>query len=368
MFSRDSIKKILIFEVGCIGDTLATIPALKVMREKFPDAHIDRVSVPMVRELLDICPYVDDIILYDREEQERGLAGKIRFLFKIRKRRYDIFINLHIPSPHRKFSYYLRDNLFAYLTGARYRVGYWVRGTGMWLTDGPLADNMDRRPAASAILELANCIIKDDGIGDKSGNIALKESKYLLSTNVDEEAIDILLGSYGINHQDLVIGIHPCSRHGYTRWIDERFASVADELISRYNAKVIFTGTSDDIDMIKNITGLMKQDAVILAGRTTLRQLAAIIKRCRIYISVDTGPIHMAVAIGTPTISIFSGRDFPEKWAPNRDIDIVLRKDISCSPCFKQDCDDNKCMKMIEVSNVLGAVERLICLKSMYCM
>ena len=85
MRARDSIKRILIFEVGCIGDTLATIPALKVIRERFQNAHIDRVSVPMVRELLDICPYIDDIILYDREEQERGLIGKIMFLFKIRK-------------------------------------------------------------------------------------------------------------------------------------------------------------------------------------------------------------------------------------------------------------------------------------------
>ena len=360
MFIKDKIKRILIFEVGCIGDMLATIPALKVIREKFPDARIDRIAVPMVRELLETCPYIDDIILYDRNGSERKIVGKIRFLFKIRRRKYDLFLNLHIPSPHRKFSYYLRDSLFAYLTGAKYRVGYWVRGTGIWLTDGPLADNMDRRPATSAILELANCIIKDDGIGDKSGNIALKESKYLLSTSVDEEAIDTLLRSYGINHQDLVIGIHPGSRHGYARWVNERFARVGDELISKYNARVIFTGSGNDIATVKDIAGLMKRDAVILAGSTALRQLAAIIKRCRIYISVDTGPLHMAVSLGTPTISLFSGRDFPEKWAPYGNMNIVIRKDILCSPCFKRDCDDNKCMEMIEVSDVLEAVERLI--------
>ncbi|MBI3008563.1 MAG: hypothetical protein HYY56_03505 [Candidatus Omnitrophica bacterium] len=87
MFIKDKIKRILIFEVGCIGDTLATIPALKVMREKFPDARIDRIAVPMVRELLETCPYVNDIILYDRDGKERRLAGKIRFLFSMRSRK-----------------------------------------------------------------------------------------------------------------------------------------------------------------------------------------------------------------------------------------------------------------------------------------
>ncbi|MBI3008562.1 MAG: glycosyltransferase, partial [Candidatus Omnitrophica bacterium] len=234
-------------------------------------------------------------------------------------------------------------------------MGYWVRGTGIWLTDGPLADNMDRRPAASAILELANCLIED-----RSNKTNLNGNGVVWFTSLDKEHVNLLLDHYNIRQEDLLIGIHPGSRHKYARWVNERFALVGDELVSKYNARVIFTGSGNDIATVKDITGLMKKDAIILAGRTTLRQLAAIIKRCRIYISVDTGPLHMAVSLGTPAISLFSGRDFPEKWAPYGNMNIVIRKDILCSPCFKRDCNDNKCMKMIETSDVLEAVEQLI--------
>jgi heptosyltransferase-2 len=294
-------------------------------------------------------------MIYDRDGQEKGFVGKFKFLQKVRKERYDLFINLHIPSPQRRFLYYFRDNLFAFLTGAKYRVGYWVRGTGVWLTHGLLADNMDRRPAADAMIALANCIITSETKVNKS-NIEYDDYSWII--DVDEHGTDMLLKNCGISKKDLLIGIHPGSKHEYARWLSERFAQLGDELVFKYNAKVIFTGSVNDVSLVKEIAALMKKDAILFSGRTSLRQLAALIKRCRIYISVDTGPLHMAVAVRTPTVSLFSGRDFSKKWAPNGDTNIVIRKDVECSPCFKNYCNNNVCMKKINVSDVLEAVEK----------
>ena len=180
-----------------------------------------------------------------------------------------------------------------------------------------------------------------------------------------EERIKDLFDKNGISQNDPVITIHPAAGCRSRRWALERFAKASDALAEKYGARiVIISGPGDDKMMGDKVAELMNSEALNLAGKTSISDLASILRRSRLLISNDSGPVHISCAVGTPVISIFGRKDrglSPERWGPVGKRDIVLHKDAGCEICVAHNCKRGfKCLDMISVEDVLSAAEQIL--------
>jgi len=169
------------------------------------------------------------------------------------------------------------------------------------------------------------------------------------------------LQNFNISPGSLIIGINPGAAYGSAkRWYPERFAQVSSALVNRHKAYIIIFGSQQEQGIATEIENLSSVPVINMAGKTTIRGLMSLIKQCTIFITNDSGPMHIAAALNIPVVAIFGSTD-PGKTGPMGDGNIVIRKDAECSPCFKRQCPtDLRCMDMIKVEDVLTGVERIL--------
>ena len=176
-----------------------------------------------------------------------------------------------------------------------------------------------------------------------------------------EQWVKVLLEKSGISFKDKLLGLHPGASCPSKVWPLERFAEVADRLADKYGFKVIIVSGKNDSAKAKVVAQAMKSPAVNLAGETSLSQLASLLKRCALFISNDSGPVHLAVAVGVPVISIFGRQQAglsPKRWGPLGAKDKVLHKSAGCIECLAHNCVKSfACLKAITVEDVITAAE-----------
>ena len=170
-----------------------------------------------------------------------------------------------------------------------------------------------------------------------------------------------ILKNYNIPSDSLIIGINPGAAYGSAkRWYPERFARVSSALVTRYKAAVIIFGSQQELGIATEIEYLSGVPVINMAGKTNIRELMALIKQCTVFITNDSGPMHIAAALNIPVVAIFGSTD-PEKTGPMGDGNIIIRKGANCSPCFKRKCPtDLKCMDLITVEDVIAGVDRIL--------
>jgi lipopolysaccharide heptosyltransferase II len=178
-------------------------------------------------------------------------------------------------------------------------------------------------------------------------------------SNDDCEKVDELMKRHGISGVKFLIAINPVAKWESKLWPKDRFARLADMIIEEYDARIIFTGGSEDRPIIQDVMSAMKGRALNLAGHTTLKMLAALYEKTAMVISTDTGPMHLAAAMGTPVVAIF-GPTAPWRTGPYGSGHRVVRVDSECSPCFKRQCETIDCMHQISVDQVFDAVSKII--------
>jgi len=328
------MAKILVKGVNWIGDSLFMSPALSALRKGFPDSHISLLINPWVREIFDGNPDVDEIITYDERGDEKTLKGKIRFIQSLRNRNFDMGI---IMQPR---SY--KAALFVYLSGIPQRIGYSHSLRNLLLTrriEPPTTSLHDIDMFLNIVLSL----------GVAPGK---KEPYFPFSPKADDWA-DRFLEERGVNRGELLIGINPGAFKQSKRWPEPRYAQLSDILIKEFKAKVIiFQGQGED-EIIGKVVSLMREKAII--AKIGIKELAAISRRCKLFVGNDTGPMHVAAASGTPVIALFGPAD-PQRSRPWGRDHVVIKKDLPCSPCSKIVCKELTCMKSITVEDVLQAV------------
>jgi heptosyltransferase-2 len=180
---------------------------------------------------------------------------------------------------------------------------------------------------------------------------------------VSEAWIDETFKAYGIMPGEKLIAVHPGASCISKRWPPERFGEVADKLAQKYHAKILLIGSADDQLIAKEVLMSMKQPVVDMTGKTTVSHLISLLKRCTLLVSNDSGPVHLAVGVKTPVISIF-GRNqaglAPTRWKPLGFLDVALHRDVGCKVCLAHLCElDFKCLKSISVDHVLEAAEAI---------
>ncbi len=190
--------------------------------------------------------------------------------------------------------------------------------------------------------------------------IPTNEVEYKLPlSNHDRKQIDERMKQHGINGVNSLIAINPLAKWETKLWPNKKFAELADMLIDRYDMKIVFTGGIKDYSTIQAIRSKMKGRAINFAGETTLTELAALYEKAALMISTDTGPMHLAAAVGTPVVALF-GPTAPWRTGPYGTGHRIVRAELECSPCFKRHCETTDCMYQISMDEVLNGVQMVL--------
>ena len=351
---KDKIHKILVIRTDRIGrvgssaqysglgEALLNIPAIRALKQNFNSFIITLVN-PVVKELVAGSPEIDQILVFDESRWNKSIFTRLALLLQIRKMKLDLAV---IFNPTKRF------HILTYLAGIPWRLGY-ARKWSFLLTH-KIEDKkfQGQKHEVEYNLDLIRSISADTD--DKHISIKLRKE--------DTQFVQDSLLKYTITDKDLVIAIHPHSSNPAKTWPKENFASIADELHSRFTAKIAIIGAAQERSSVINLISLTKHPPINLSGKLTLKQLAAFFKKCALLISNDSGPVHIAAACQTPTVVIF-GRNIPgvgpKRWGPWGNGHIVLHKDAGCNPCLDRKCPYNfKCLTSISPEEVLKAVEK----------
>ncbi|MDD5435358.1 MAG: lipopolysaccharide heptosyltransferase II [Nitrospira sp.] len=352
MKDKAKIHNIIIFLPNWIGDAVLSLPAIYRIRGLFPSSAISVIGLPHITELFREYPYVDDIRVYPAKEQKAGLLPSAN---ELGKSGFDLAILL--PNS-------LRSAMIARLAGIPLRCGYNRDGRGL-LLNIPVKFNEDIKKVHQSeyYLNIVSELEFNPNILPSTCGRELRgggTSKLYLSKKEEQNAED-LLSRNNICPGDLIIGINPGAAYGSSkRWHPERYGIVAGTLIKKYNSKIIVFGSHKETEIAEEIAAVADAPVLNMAGKTSVRELMALIARCRLIITNDSGPMHIAAALGIPVTAIFGSTD-PGLSGPIGNRHIIIKKDISCSPCFLRTCPtDLRCMDMISVEDVLEGVKEVI--------
>jgi len=332
-YSKDKVKTIVIIKTNRIGDLLLSTPAVRAIRESFPAARIVFVTTPWTKDLMTENRDIDELFVV-----EDSLLNKIKFVKRLKTYKFDLAVCL---GP------YLREALLAFLSGAVFRVGYPEHGRGFLLTAKIPMEKMYQHEIESS-LDVVRAIGADTQ--NKKPNLPISESA--------QEHAERLFEQNSIHKQDLVVGIHPGAFEKYRRWSKKGFAEVADAIISTYKAKVIIFGRSQDKDSL-DVLRLMREKPALSNLSANLQELAALIKRCDVFLGNMSGPVQIAAAVGTRVVAISGPTrvlDSEEKFAPPGEGNCIVRKDMDCPDCHPGHCRDYECLSMITSKEVLDAL------------
>lgn len=338
-------KKILIVRLDRMGDVVLSTPVIKTVREAYPDSYIAFMVRPVCRDIVEGSPYLDEVIIYDKEGGEKGLIGNAKFILGLKRKKFDTAIVLHPTT---------RTHLVAFLAGIRERVGY-DRKMGFLLTKRiPHLKHLGLRHEIDYTLDLLRYI----GLEPK-----VKELYMPINSRSEEKVADIFK-RHGVKESDKVVVINPSASCVSKRWSAERFAKVADKLAEHRGARIIIISGVSDKNFGDNVANAMRKSRVNLSGKTSVGDVASLLKHSSLFISNDSGPVHIACAVGTPVIAIFGRSDrglSPLRWGPTGEGDIVLHKDAGCGLCLAHNCKSGfKCLKAVTVEDVLGAAETIL--------
>lgn len=343
----DDYKKILVVNLGGIGDLLLSTPALRSLRERYPGSRICLLVVQRVAELAEDLTYVDEVIVFRLKGITSLLANMIA-LWNLRKRHFDLAINMRtmVSALSALKMRFLMGFLNPALKGGRDTDG---RG-GFFDISIPESyrGQMHEMEYDVALVEKIGAVV-----GSRKIDFVIKTASL--------ETVNALLRAYGIGENDFVVAVHPGGMPS-RRWGGAHFAQLIGEINKKKSSVFIITGSKDEERLARAITQLSPQMRVLnMAGKLGINELGALLKRCNLFVTNDTGPMHIAAVLGVPMCALFGGGDIvrfdPRVLSPRAE---VLRVQKTCAPCEKFYCPHAQCLREISVEMVFGAVARLL--------
>lgn len=317
-------------------------PALRALRKTYPEAHIAVFVRPLVEALMAKHPYVDELIIYDKRRQNKGLPGIWRMAQRLRKAKFDLAVVLHPNS--------VRSALIPYLARIPERIGTRISGRGIFLTK-----TVDDRTEIHEVERYLR-VLKLIGIDkpDKGLEFWHTPRDSRIAYQLLEDGARALRPTLSALRSSLLVGINPGTTWPSKRWQLRRFADLITVLVEEFKVRVVLTGASSEKTLGDELRRLTSSDFINLIGKTTLLQLGALIERLNLYITGDSGPMHIAAAVGTPTIALF-GPTSPIRHRPYGDGHVVIQKDVGCPPCYERICDrHHECMEAIGVDDIVA--------------
>jgi len=314
------------------------LPALEALRAQYPAAEITLIAKPWVSELYDHHPAVDRQIVYDATGEHRGPSGFRKLVGAIRNEDFDAAI---------LFQNALQAAWMAWRARIPQRIGYACDGRSLLLTEAVEV------PSPSAYSHQAYYYLQllfRAGLIDKPATIR----EIRLGIEPSEKAWAARhLESLGLRGPRFLVGLNPGASFGPAkRWLPEYFADLADRLTGALNADVVVFGSAEERPLAEEIGRAMEHTPTIVAGDTTLREFMSLLSQCRLIVSNDSGPMHLAAALGLPVVAIFGSTD-ERATGPISPRARIVKKRVPCSPCGLRECPiDFRCMRGLTVESV----------------
>ncbi|MEK6531154.1 MAG: putative lipopolysaccharide heptosyltransferase III [Deltaproteobacteria bacterium] len=400
------VEKILVMKLRHIGDVLLCVPAIRAIRESFPNAHIAALVNSGTEEMLALNPLLDEVICYKRGMKKLFLVNRmreeIRFIKELKAKGFDMTVDLTGGD---------RAALTGFFIGARYRLAYDMKGSGFLgkrrlLHLLELAEFKTKKSGffgkrwlythlAPKPKPMTHAVLRDLGLVNAFGMDTQDLSVDIYADPADDAYIENVLKASGLQKDEPFVHVHPTSRWLFKAWQDSSMAWVLDK-IEDAGLRVVITASDDEAELnrVKSIIGLMKTKPIDLSGRLKLNHLASLSKRAAFYFGIDTAPMHIAAAVGTRVVAVF-GPSGSFDWGPwdnaasrrlrIRDnkkgyrqisspyrlkngvqvngIHTVIQKDWTCVPCGKAGCENtqkSRCLDELEKDAVWKVLSKVI--------
>jgi heptosyltransferase-2 len=352
-----NFRKILLIDTGFIGDTVISFSTIENIKKHFKRSELHVLANPKTAAFLKENKYIDKLMFYDcpwmryQKEKKKGTWKKdfvdyLKIREKISSEEYDVGVDLRGDARN--------ILLLLYLGFIKRRIGYGITGLGYLLTDQVKWNNRIREVTHN--LELLKPL---------KVKIRTKNSKIQIS-KMDALKIDDLLKQHKINKSHKLVAVTIAAGYATKEWSEKNMAELSKLILDKYKkTKIIVIGSPiDNFNIPKHIDKKYHKNIVDLHGKTTLVQVAALIKKCDLLIGPDTGSMHIASAVDTPTVTLFGPTD-PKRWRPagNKKKHLVVSTNEECTLCGKlHSCEeyDNKCMKNITPEMVMKEVKKLL--------
>ena len=321
------IKKILVFSFSFIGDAVLSTTVIGPLRQRFPDAKITFLVGLRAFDLLAADPQIDQVLVYDNLGEHVGWRGKIRLIKFLRREGFDLVVDL-------------RDSFWSRFVGGK----HW----GMRL----------RGKHTHAVTRYLN-VLQRHGLNVEGAHPQLQFTDQRLAKR------EAFLTRNGVNRRQVLVGVHPGGNWVYKLWGPENFAQIADRLCEKWNAQILLFAGPNERQLQAKVANLMRWKPICIK-ENDLSQVAGLIAACDFYLGNDTGPMHIAVAVGTPVIAIFGSTNH-HRSGPYGEEHIVVHSgvELGCNPCHPGKhpggCGKGSCavMEAVTVEQAFNAAEKL---------
>jgi len=331
-----SVRRILLINLAFIGDVLLTTPVARALHEAFPNADIDMMTIPLTAPIARGNPYINDVIEYDKRGRHKKIGELLKLIGRIRARRYDLAITANFAP---------RGAMLAWASRIPVRVGYDAQHAGWFLTHIASA----KRPVIRHEAENHLDVLKPLGITTADTSLTLAVDPR------DEAALEAKIRR---RPDKKLVLICPAGSYPRKSWTVEGYAALVRAL--EPDADCCLTGGAKEGPLLAEINSAANGLAQVLPGILTLGELAALVKAADLVVTVDTAPLHIAQAVGTPVVALFGPTD-PRVWGPRGPRDIVIKAPADCSPCWgRTPCPDHSCMEKIDPQTVTKAARDIL--------
>ena len=382
----ENIKRVVVRGANWVGDAVMTVPALRELRRVLPGARVTLATRPWAEGVFAGADFVDELLLVD----SNGLASHLRQIRRWRAHRFDLallFPNAFQPAlvafaarvPLRLG--YSTDGRRALLThafeppswrGSRHEVFYYLNLVGeleRLLTGTTHVETRPPQlslPLSQARTDAARALLRHSGVRPSTAVLSSINDAGPPSTDADGSSSitprgELPVNSVGPPHARPLVALCPGSTNSRAkRWPVEHFAALADRLVEETNATVLLVGSREEMDVTQAVVERMRRTPVVLTGRTTLEETAGVLGLVDLLVTNDTGPAHLAAALGRPVLVIFGPTD-PVTTRPFSDLAEVVRRPPACAPCMLRDCPiDHRCMTAITPSEVFARADEIL--------
>ena len=351
------MMRILIIRLSAIGDVVHTLPAVNLLKKYLPGCHITWVVEQSAADLLRGYDGIDELLVSQRKEWLRLLrTGAViaafaqagAFFRRLRNTEYDLVLD---------FQGLFKSAVLAGLARGKRTIGFAGARelAALFYTERAAAPAFDDHA-----IKRHMGLVRHLGIAD----VSIAFSTFWGAE--EERSITALLSGRPAESEGPLIVIHPSAAWATKCWDDGRMAAVADRLKKQFSARVVFVGTASEQDHTTAVITRMTEPALDLSGRTTLRELACLVACSSLMISMDSGPMHLACAVGAPVVALF-GPTAPWRTGPFGPRASVVRKELACSPCYKKkSCPlgHHRCMHDMTVEDVYGVCAEYLSAKT----
>ena len=343
-----NFEKILVRATNWVGDAVMSIPAFQALRGRFPKAHITILAKPWVSQLYGREPFCDEVIPYEAPPGWRGAWKKSNIAVRLRNRRFDAAI---------LFPNAFEAAAIVRLAGIPKRIGYKTDARGWLLTDAIPIPRKGQIPAHQRFYYLE--LLRRAGIIDAytlTSKIALSGAKAAAEKGKEHFRNRQIVTS--------VIGVSPGAAYGGAkRWLPERFGQAAVRIARERRASIAIFGSKEEAETCATVQRDIEEagvECLNLAGKTTLATFIEMAAACEVYLTNDSGPMHIASALSVPTVAVFGATD-EEVTGPTGERSRIVREPVECSPCLLRECPiDHRCMTRIEADRVAETALHLV--------